>query len=186
MINIKQCSRCKEEKATNEFYKGKSSKDGLRSYCKKCTKQYYQNNKEKIKEKMREYRQSKKGKETRRIYFQSEKGREIKKRSDKKYHQTKKWKEVKRKADQKYRQGKGIPRIRINGKEKNISRYLMEQEIGRELLPTEIVHHKDGNPFNNTIENLQLCENQLEHMNIHREIRYLRKELGNSENIKRK
>lgn len=37
-------------------------------------------------------------------------------------------------------------------------RVVMEKHLRRELLPTEIVHHKDGNPANNTLENLELVE----------------------------
>ena len=35
-------------------------------------------------------------------------------------------------------------------------RVLMERHLGRKLEPWELVHHKDGNPQNNAIENLEL------------------------------
>lgn len=46
-------------------------------------------------------------------------------------------------------------------------RYVMEQHLGRYLKPEEVVHHIDGNPQNNQIENLYLCKNQSEHASIH-------------------
>lgn len=39
---------------------------------------------------------------------------------------------------------------------KSYPRYLMEQHLGRELLPEEHVDHVDNNPLNNDISNLQL------------------------------
>lgn len=45
-------------------------------------------------------------------------------------------------------------------------RYVMEQHIGRYLTPKEIVHHIDGNPSNNAIENLQLFATQADHLAI--------------------
>ena len=42
----------------------------------------------------------------------------------------------------------------------------MEQSLGRELLPNEQVHHKDGDPLNNDLDNLEikmLGEHQREH-----------------------
>ena len=47
---LKKCSKCGEWKPISEFYKDKRSNDGLQSKCKKCRKDYYENNKEKIKE----------------------------------------------------------------------------------------------------------------------------------------
>jgi hypothetical protein len=36
----KICSKCKIEKSIKDFYKRKTSKDGLRCHCKKCDDQY--------------------------------------------------------------------------------------------------------------------------------------------------
>ena len=46
-------------------------------------------------------------------------------------------------------------------------RYIMEQHLGRYLDPQEVVHHKDHNPSNNTIENLELCPSQSAHISQH-------------------
>ena len=45
-------------------------------------------------------------------------------------------------------------------------KYLMEQELGRKLLPGEEIHHKDGDPLNNEMGNLEVRmhgEHQAEH-----------------------
>ena len=61
----------------------------------------------------------------------------------------------------------GYQRITVNGKHTLYHRYLMEQELGRSLNPTEIVHHLDGNPLNNSSENLWLTD-PLTHRRFHR------------------
>lgn len=47
--------------------------------------------------------------------------------------------------------------------------YIMEQHIGRKLLPNEVVHHIDKNKTNNDISNLLLLT-QSEHSKLHREL----------------
>ena len=44
---------------------------------------------------------------------------------------------------------------------------VMEEYLGRKLLPEEEIHHIDENPKNNQIENLLLCKNRLEHRQFH-------------------
>lgn len=43
-------------------------------------------------------------------------------------------------------------------------RLVMEQHLGRYLGPKEVVHHIDGNPSNNVIDNLQLFASQEDHI----------------------
>ena len=43
---LKVCSKCGRELPVEQFSKNKITKDGLTSQCKKCMKQYYQENKE--------------------------------------------------------------------------------------------------------------------------------------------
>lgn len=43
-------------------------------------------------------------------------------------------------------------------------RLVMEKHLGRYLLPTEVVHHKDKNKHNNAIENLEVFSTNAEHL----------------------
>jgi hypothetical protein len=42
----------------------------------------------------------------------------------------------------------------------------MELQIGRRLLPGEVVHHKNGNKIDNALSNLELMTNS-EHSTLH-------------------
>lgn len=62
----------------------------------------------------------------------------------------------------------GRTRVYFKDTHKVISypRYLIENKIGRKLLPNEDIHHKDGNPLNNDMSNLEIKlhgEHQKEH-----------------------
>jgi hypothetical protein len=46
-------------------------------------------------------------------------------------------------------------------------RVLVSRRIGRVLYPSEVVHHKDGDPSNNNLDNLELLPSQSEHMKLH-------------------
>jgi len=43
-----------------------------------------------------------------------------------------------------------------NGKVVGEHRWLMEQKVGRKLGYNEVVHHLDGNPQNNSLDNLEI------------------------------
>jgi len=45
-------------------------------------------------------------------------------------------------------------------------RLVMEKFLGRYLTPKEVVHHKDGNKLNNSVENLAIMDNR-EHPHTH-------------------
>lgn len=49
-------------------------------------------------------------------------------------------------------------------------RWIMEQFLERKLLPTEMIHHKDGNKYNNDISNLQIVYSVKEHRKLHMEL----------------
>lgn len=56
--------------------------------------------------------------------------------------------------------------VKKTGKTISYPKYLMEKELGRELTPDEVVHHKDENPLNNDISNLMIMS-QRDHAAIH-------------------
>lgn len=65
-----------------------------------------------------------------------------------------------------------------DGHKENIShpKLLMEQFLGRKLLPTEQVHHIDENPLNNEISNLQIIPLG-EHQRMHNPSRFIEYEV---------
>lgn len=56
----KRCSKCGQYKDIGEFNRDKNNKDGYRSECKDCRREYYETNKELIAEYKKEYRQANK------------------------------------------------------------------------------------------------------------------------------
>jgi hypothetical protein len=86
-VTKKKCSKCKEEKSLDCFYKDKQKKDGHNSHCKVCElsskKTYYKENKDKVKEYQKENKD--KLKETRKLH--KEKNKDKLKDYSKKYYE---------------------------------------------------------------------------------------------------
>lgn len=58
--------------------------------------------------------------------------------------------------------------VKIAGKTKLLHRHLMEQHLGRPLAAGEHVHHKNGDRYDNRIENLEVLS-CAEHMHEHKQ-----------------
>lgn len=97
---MKICSKCKNSKNFSDFGNWKYSKDGLRNYCKDCSrnegKKYREKNKDKIKEKSKKYYyenhdkikvylKSDSRKKSKREYYDRNKGK-VKEKSSKYYY----------------------------------------------------------------------------------------------------
>lgn len=81
---------------------------------------------------------------------------------------------------------KSYKQITVNGKQVRLHRWLFEQYLGRKLALNEVVHHKDGDIHNNTIDNLQLttrAEHKKRHPEIGKETRYKDKYVINKETL---
>jgi hypothetical protein len=63
---------------------------------------------------------------------------------------------------------KGYVYIWRNGKHVYEHRWLIEQKLGRKLLPIEQVHHKNRIRHDNRLENLELCKDIKAHRRQHR------------------
>ena len=64
------------------------------------------------------------------------------------------------------------------GYSRHKARQIMK-ELHPDLKSTDIIHHKDRNPFNNNIDNLQIMASHKEHLSLHAK---LNKEFPNSKN----
>lgn len=67
----------------------------------------------------------------------------------------------------------GYRQVHIAGQPRYEHICVMEQHLGRKLLPKEVVHHEDHNRSNNAIGNLKVFASQKEHMQYHRQERLL-------------
>jgi len=63
--------------------------------------------------------------------------------------------------------------LSFEGGQEPLHRMIMELKIGRKLKPDEIVHHKDGNSWNNCPDNLEIV-NRATHMKLHEKERDLK------------
>ncbi|KYC48282.1 MAG: hypothetical protein AMQ74_01616 [Candidatus Methanofastidiosum methylothiophilum] len=69
----------------------------------------------------------------------------------------------------------GSSRKRVNGHRERVSHIQMEKELGRKLKKNEVVHHIDGNQFNDSKSNLLVLKRD-KHTELERKIRVYLKE----------
>jgi hypothetical protein len=109
---MKKCSKCKEVKPYSDFGKQKTGKDGFRSSCKYCQKQYREENKEKIKQWRKENKEKikqyyKENKEKIKQYYKENKekiNQYRKENKEKRNQQAKQWRKENKEKINQYRE----------------------------------------------------------------------------------
>jgi len=121
---MKNCSTCKIEKELSEFIKDNTKKDGLKTQCKSCTKQWRENNKdyykewkEKNKDYYKEWRENNKEKNKKKTENNKEKNKKKRENNKEKIKEYRKeyYQNNKEKLKEYYKNNK--EKIKINGKE---------------------------------------------------------------------
>lgn len=66
---MKYCPKCKQEKSENLFYKNKSTKDGLSSYCCICMRKLYEDKREQVLKQQKEYNKTEQRKQKQKEWY---------------------------------------------------------------------------------------------------------------------
>jgi hypothetical protein len=150
MIKLKKCSKCNEDKELICFYKNPKSKDGFRSSCITCGKQYKFDNEIKIKEQIKKYNKkrslskkewSEKNKdkvnESRKNWVKKnlEREKQRKKEYSKKYYVNNKKKrlEYSKEKQKEYRKNNPLFKLKCNLR-KRIGFFIKKKSISTELI----------------------------------------------------
>jgi hypothetical protein len=137
----KICSSCHSALPTSMFYKNKQARDGLYSLCKSCRNSRQRN------------RYAEPNSRARGVC--SSCGERTFKQSAVRCASCYK-KDLTERAPRWYRNHYGYMIGSVAGREISQHRYVMQQVLGRDLLPGENVHHKNGIRDDNRPENLEL------------------------------
>ena len=150
---VKVCTKCKVEKELSEFHKNKKNKDGLKSQCKSCEREYRQANKEKIKEYKKEHYQANKEKMKKYVKEHYQANKERIKERDKEYYQANK--ERINESNKEYKQA-NKERINESAKEyyqanyERIKEYIKQYQ--RERRKTDPLFKMKGNLRSRTLQ----------------------------------